>query len=486
MKHFKFSIVIPIYNVEKYLEEAIESITNQTIGFKENIQIILVNDGSKDKSEEICLKYKEKYPENIIYIKQENRGVSSARNKGIEFIEGKYVNYLDGDDKWNLNALEIIYEFFEKNYNYIDFAVARKQLFEAKDGFHVLDYKFQETKIVDILEDYRFVQMDVTSVFIKSSVAKEYKFNEKLKYGEDADYINRILLKRKKYGVIREAIHLYRKRLDETSALQIAKKSKSWYIDTIEYFHKKVIENSINIYGKIIPYVQFMIMYDLQWRIKNTNYGELDEQEKKQYQKNIVELLKNIEDYIIIEQKNIYSKFKLYTLNLKYGKDIINDLVFKDGIFYFKNLKVYKIKNKEELFRIKDIELKRKKLIINGKTLFALPVNTYEVYYNTNLDNKMKIDLIEDKSKEITTFIGDKLINYVFNIEIPIKNINRINFIFKYKNGIEQNLDIGIERNTNLNEVIYKNKSYEIIYKKKFLFIKKTSLKNRIKKLLKL
>ena len=139
MKQFKFSIVVPIYNVEKYLEETIESVINQTIGFKENIQLILINDGSKDKSEEICLKYKEKYPENVTYIKQENSGVSSARNRGIEFIKGKYVNFLDGDDKWSLNALELIYEFFEKNYNNIDFVVARKRLFDAKDEFHLID-----------------------------------------------------------------------------------------------------------------------------------------------------------------------------------------------------------------------------------------------------------------------------------------------------------------------------------------------------------
>ena len=368
MKQFKFSIVVPIYNVEKYLEETIESVINQTIGFKENIQLILVNDGSTDNSEEICLKYKEKYPENIVYVKQENGGVSSARNKGTEYIEGKYVNFLDSDDKWSLNALEIIYDFFEKNNEDIDFVVARKKFFEAKDDFHVLDYKFEKTKIVDIFEDYKFVQMDVTSVFLKYSVTKEFMFNEKLKYGEDADYINRILLKKQKYGVIREAVHLYRKRLDDSSALQTAKRSKSWFTDTIEYFHKKVIENSINIYGKIISYVQFMIMYDIQWRLKKTNYDALNEKEKSEYINNIISLLEKIDDQIILEQKNINSKFKLYALSLKYGKDITNELEFKDGSFYFNKLIVYEITNKKETIKIENAKIKntRKGTICNS------------------------------------------------------------------------------------------------------------------------
>ena len=86
---YKFSVVIPIYNVEKYLEETIESIINQSIGFEENIQIILVNDGSPDNSEEICLKYKEMYPDNILYKKKENGGVSSARNTGLKKVSGE-------------------------------------------------------------------------------------------------------------------------------------------------------------------------------------------------------------------------------------------------------------------------------------------------------------------------------------------------------------------------------------------------------------
>ena len=396
-EHFKFSIVVPIYNVEKYLEETIESILNQTIGFEENIQLILVNDGSTDNSEEICLKYKEKHPENIVYVKQENGGVSSARNKGIEYIEGKYVNFLDGDDKWSLNALEIIYNFFEENSDAVDFVVARKQFFEAKEGFHILDYKFEKTKIVDIFEDYKFVQMDVTSVFLKSSVAKEFKFNENLKYGEDADYINNILFEKHKFGVIREAVHLYRKRLDETSALQTAKKSKSWFTDTIEYFHKKVIENSIKIYGKIIPYVQFMIMYDLQWRLKKTNYDALNEKEKNEYIDNMVNLIKNIDDHIIIEQNNINSKFKLYALSLKYGKDITNELEFKDGNFYFNNLMIYELTNKKESLKIEDLKIKNNVLKIQGKALFAIPINLYKIYFNTDLKSKNIINLQEDK-----------------------------------------------------------------------------------------
>ena len=325
--------------------------------------------------------------------------------------------------------------------------------------------------------------MDVTSVFLKTDVVKEYRFNEKLKYAEDAEFINRILLKKQKYGVVREAIHLYRKRLDETSALQNSSKSKSWFINTIEEFHKKIIGSTIEKYGKIIPYIQFIIMYDLQWRIKKTNYDVLDENEKTKYINSILDLLKRIDDYIIIEQKNLNSKFKLYALSLKYERDITKDLELKDGIFYFNNLEVYKIKNK---IKIEDIKIEKDLLKIKGNNFIAIPIYNYEIYYNTNLNDKNKIVFSENKNKEIITFKEEKLKSYTFNIQLHLKNLKTINFMFLYKDKVEQNLAIGIEKNvkvSSLNKI--KNLKYNIFYNKKNILIKKISLKYIVKNVLK-
>ena len=93
-KEFKISVVIPIYNVEEYIEEALDSVINQTLGFEENIQMVLVNDGSSDSSGEICERYEKKYPQNIKYFYKENGGVSSARNMGIDYAVGKYLTFL--------------------------------------------------------------------------------------------------------------------------------------------------------------------------------------------------------------------------------------------------------------------------------------------------------------------------------------------------------------------------------------------------------
>ena len=90
----KISIIVPIYNVERYLEECIHSILSQTY---KNIEIILVDDGSTDRCGEICDRFSEKH-ENIIVIHQTNQGLPHARNAGLRWATGKYVGFVDSDD----------------------------------------------------------------------------------------------------------------------------------------------------------------------------------------------------------------------------------------------------------------------------------------------------------------------------------------------------------------------------------------------------
>lgn len=113
----KISIIIPFYNAEKSLKYCLESILRQSY---RNYEIILVNDGSEDNSEKICLQYMKKY-HNIFYIKQENLGVSSARNKGIKKATGEFIYFMDSDDVIYGNLLELIIANFTREIDCLEF-----------------------------------------------------------------------------------------------------------------------------------------------------------------------------------------------------------------------------------------------------------------------------------------------------------------------------------------------------------------------------
>ena len=142
-KKFKISVIIPVYNVYDYLRETIESVVHQDIGFK-NIELILMNDGSPDNSEEICLEYKEKYPDNVIYVKKENSGVSDTRNKGMDYATGEYIHFLDSDDKISKNFYRVGYNFMKKHN--VKLCFYRIRQFDAKTSLHNLDWKFKGKK----------------------------------------------------------------------------------------------------------------------------------------------------------------------------------------------------------------------------------------------------------------------------------------------------------------------------------------------------
>ena len=99
----KISIIIPVYNAEKYLKKCIDSVINQNVESKE---IILVNDGSIDNSQEIIDEYVAKYPDMIKAIKQENAGQAVARNVGIENASGEFLAFLDSDDYLEENSYQ--------------------------------------------------------------------------------------------------------------------------------------------------------------------------------------------------------------------------------------------------------------------------------------------------------------------------------------------------------------------------------------------
>ena len=103
----KVSVIVPFYNVEKYIEKCLESLVNQTL---EEIEIILVNDGSQDNSYKIAKQFKDSYPNKIRYLEKTNGGLGDARNFGINYATGEYIAFLDSDDYVEATMYEEMYQ----------------------------------------------------------------------------------------------------------------------------------------------------------------------------------------------------------------------------------------------------------------------------------------------------------------------------------------------------------------------------------------
>ena len=131
MNQIKLSIVTPAYNVEQYIGRCFDSIFNQQIE-TDMLEVIVVNDGSKDGTEDIIKQYASQHP-NLIYISQENQGQSVARNTGLKRATGDLVWYVDSDDATPENSIQTIFSYFEK-YPNADFLTFDRIHYDLSDG----------------------------------------------------------------------------------------------------------------------------------------------------------------------------------------------------------------------------------------------------------------------------------------------------------------------------------------------------------------
>lgn len=196
----KISIILPIYNAEKYLKRCIESIINQTL---KEIEIICINDGSTDTSKEILMNYIIK-DKRIVYLEQKNLGVSAARNRGIDVATAKYIMFVDADDWIDLNTCEIAYKELQENkadvvmWNYIReyqgnslpkvIFPEEKIIFKDYEVKEKLEYRYigmTDEEIVK-LEDLDILNPLVTKLYKKEIIkTNKINFSENQSVGED-------------------------------------------------------------------------------------------------------------------------------------------------------------------------------------------------------------------------------------------------------------------------------------------------------------
>ena len=218
----KITVIVPVYNVESYLRKCLDSIIAQTY---KNIEIIVVNDGSTDASGEICKEFAE-IDHRIIYIEQENAGLSAARNTGLENMSGDYVTFVDSDDWIELDYVEILYKKITEYQ--ADIAVGNYYSFNESEGmfyFHILGDSYYE-KVYDNVSIFEnlYESQEMKSFALISAWGKLYKAGlfEQLRFdigklGEDGYLNQKIYLLAEKIVYIHKGIYSYRIRNNSLS-----------------------------------------------------------------------------------------------------------------------------------------------------------------------------------------------------------------------------------------------------------------------------
>lgn len=209
----KLSIIVPVYNVENYLSECIDSILNQTYN---NLEILLIDDGSTDSSLSICERYA-CIDKRVRLFRKENGGVSSARNLGLKMATGDYIGFVDSDDWIEPNMYKTMLNYIKRQK--AEMCVLTKYIREG-DNVSISNIRSssldRKEAMLSILS-YNFPTSLWTSLYNKKSIYNQY-LNEDIHHLEDFEFQFKLLSSIKKVAVCNEALYNYRSRLGSANS----------------------------------------------------------------------------------------------------------------------------------------------------------------------------------------------------------------------------------------------------------------------------
>jgi CDP-ribitol ribitolphosphotransferase / teichoic acid ribitol-phosphate polymerase len=212
---YKVSVIIPVYNVEEYISETIDSVINQRF---EDVEIIVVNDGSTDRSDEIIRNFLTKY-DSIVYVKQENSGPGVARNTGIELSRGDFVCFLDSDDLLPEDALEVLYRAALEQES--DLVTGASVSFSTKKKWFIYSHASQGVYNPGpknlVTHPELLYSLGPCHKLFKRELINEIRFPAGIKVTEDHPFVIEAYLKARKIYTVEQIVYKYRRRESETN-----------------------------------------------------------------------------------------------------------------------------------------------------------------------------------------------------------------------------------------------------------------------------
>ncbi len=362
MHKFKYrvSVIVPIYNVEKYLKDCLESLLNQTIEWTE-MEVLLINDGSTDNSYNIAKSYADIFPVFKLFSK-ENEGFSMTRNYGIKHAQGKYLMFLDSDDRLKPDTVKSVIDFFDTVYEQVDMVTYKDQGYRNKEKLPLhFRYNYLKNNGVYDLNRFPYITQTRISIAVKNKLDENILFPEDNKNGhEDLQYCNTILSQKMKIGYCDKGEYMYN-RSNETSVMH--EKFFPIYIfeATINYY-----EELFSKYEEIPAYYQAMLMNDLSWKLRE-NILMPYHLEGEIYSKAVARLkalVNYIDDEIIMTCPSTDNFHRHFFLNWKSDINKCCVIAEADSISIFK-------KNKQ-LIRQNKFEICLCKLQVIGESIYML------------------------------------------------------------------------------------------------------------------
>ena len=425
---YKISLIVPIYNMEKFLRDCLDSVAKQTID-KSLIEVLLISDGSKDSSIDIMKEYAAKYPYMKIFEK-ENEGLSMTRNYGIARAKGKYLMYLDSDDTLSPDTLKLVSEFFDEHYDEIDLVVYDEiPIINGNEGKPHYRYNYFDGPGVYDLTDFDYIYLSQTriNVCVKNEGENNVLFDfDRTFRQEDQKYCTQVLQRKMKIGYCPGAIYYY---LHQPESIVRTYFYAYYIFETSMRFWEEIFEPYGD--GDVPYYIQALYLNDVNWKtwtdiLLPYHYSPEKFEEAKD---RVLRLLDKVDDKVILNHPALDRYQKHYFISSKRNNEI--SVEYEDTYICVKNHGEPIIEKGRFKIMINRFKLKGDDLsligILEGPVMDYIDMPEMVLYQKPELEEPSSIPLrlssySYHKAKSITTK------KYFFDFHLNIKGIDAFSF----------------------------------------------------------
>ncbi|MGI4983629.1 MAG: CDP-glycerol glycerophosphotransferase family protein [Janthinobacterium lividum] len=277
-KNRRYSVVSAVYGAENYLDDFFRSLTRQTLDFTSSIQLVMVDDGSIDRSAEIIRRWQAKHPGNIVHVYKQNGGQASARNLGLQHATGDWLTFIDPDDFVAPDYFQKVEETLASVAEPIAMVACKLVFYYEKNGRyadrHPLRSLFSpHPQLVDLLKSRQHIQLSASSAFFRKKVITDHAltFDGRIQPSfEDAHFVNRYLSHTlsESAAFLGNAKYFYRKRKNENSSIDTSWDKPSQYREVLEFGVLDMLHHYKKVHGAIPAIIQRTALYQVIWYVK--------------------------------------------------------------------------------------------------------------------------------------------------------------------------------------------------------------------------
>lgn len=424
-------MIVPFENAERLLRKTIDGVLRQTLDFRGNIQLVLLDNASDDGSAAICRAYQEQYPENVDYIRLDERESDAAvKNRGLSRAVGTYLNFMAPGEFWDKNAFSRALRCFKEHSDIRVIAGVMQNPNGAIPPWDGYLLENRRTRIISLSKREDGLRMHLESMLLHRDVIGQTRFREVPAYGGDIVFLTQLLQRDERYFLSRDIVYKGRDTQIGQDLLGFARSGESENDSRLCALIETL--RALPAQRETEPHMQALQLQIMKWCAAAEAEGLATEEAHQRFRRAMEKLLQGIPEERICAAGVLYREDKILFLSLRNGRDISGELKMQNGTVVYRGMELFAIPG-SNVFHITNFDFIDGRLQIMGKLALPLADGDYGVEAVVNDAQRFPVNFFEVSFSNQRRFAGQVFYRMRgFKVSLPLAGEERIGFCLRF------------------------------------------------------